>query len=303
MDQNTLLEKWLNETLSDAEMAEFQEMDDYPFFRDIVDHASSFKASSFSGMADYNVLKDRLPEKTKSSPTLIGTPWIMRIASVFVLGFALYFFFLFNTNISIETLVGQKITIELPDASVVVLNASSEIAYSKKGWDKKRSLRLTGEAFFDVSKGATFDVITPSGTVTVLGTEFNVKQRGSTFEVVCYEGRVRVASGPYAEELKAGDRLRLADGKLYVGKTTYRNPQWTGNVSDFQQIPFLEVIEELERQYQIKVLRKGVPVDTLFTGGFVHDSLENALRSIAEPMDLKFEITENNEVILTTREN
>jgi ferric-dicitrate binding protein FerR (iron transport regulator) len=227
----------------------------------------------------------------------------MRIASVFVLGFALYYFFLFNTDINIETLVGQKTTIELPDASVVVLNASSEIEYSKKGWNKKRSLHLTGEAFFDVIKGATFDVITPSGTVTVLGTEFNVKQRGAAFEVVCYEGSVRVDTGPYLEVLKAGDRLRFTDGKLYVGKTPNRNPQWTGNVSDFQQIPFLEVIQELERQYKVKIVRTGVPVETLFTGGFVHDNLLNALQSIAEPMDLNFVITDNNEVILTTREN
>ena len=303
MDKNTLLEKWLNDTLSDAEMKAFQEMDDYPFYKDIVDHASSFKASSFSGVADFDVLKERLSQKTATPSKLISSAWIMRIASVFVIGFALFYFFLFNTDVRVETLIGQKTTIELPDASVVVLNASSEIEYSKKGWVNNRSLNLSGEAFFDVTKGTTFDVITPSGTITVLGTEFNVKQRGAAFEVVCYEGSVRVATGPYSEVLKAGDRLRLSNGKLYVNKTTYRNPQWIGNVSDFQQVPFLEVIEELERQYQVKIIRKGVPVEALFTGGFVHDSLENALQSIAEPMDLNFVITDTNEVILTTREN
>lgn len=303
MDKNTLLEKWLNETLSDAEMAAFQEMDDYPFYKDIVDHASSFKASSFSGVADFDVLKERLSQKNAPPSKLINSAWIMRIASVFVIGFALFYFFLFNTNVRVETLIGQKTTIELPDASVVVLNASSEIEYSKKEWVNKRSLNLSGEAFFDVTKGATFDVITSSGTITVLGTEFNVKQRGAAFEVVCYEGSVRVDTGPYSEVLKAGGRLRLSNGKLYVNKTTYRNPQWINNVSDFQQVPFLEVIEELQRQYQVKIVRKGVPVEALFTGGFVHDNLENALESIAEPMDLNFVITDNNEVILTTREN
>ncbi len=303
MDQNSLLEKWLNDTLSDTEMEAFQELDDYPFYKDIVEDASRFKASSFSAVADFDALRKRLPKKSPPVRKLSSRPWLLRIASVFVIGFALYYFFLFRTDVRVETLVGQKTTIELPDASVVVLNALSEIEYSKKGWVNNRSLNLIGEAFFDVNKGATFDVITPSGTVTVIGTEFNVKQRGTGFEVACYEGIVRVTSGQYSKELRAGDRLRLSDGKLYVGKTTYHGPQWTSNISDFQQIPFLEVIEELERQYHIKVILKEVPKETLFTGGFVHDHLENAMQSIAEPMDLDFEITDNNEVTLIKREN
>ena len=301
MEKENLLKKWLNGTLTEEETSAFQELDDYALYKSIVEDAAHFRASELSTVTDFKLLQDKLPKKKTTRNNLKINPWYLRIASVFVIGVSVYFMFFLNATTTIATAVGEKITIVLPDASTVNLNAASEMSYVKKEWDNKRSLHLTGEAFFDVTKGATFDVITPSGTVTVLGTEFNVKQRGAAFEVVCYEGSVRVATGPYSEVLNEGDRLRLTDGKLYVGKTTYRNPQWTGNVSDFQQIPFLEVIEELERQYQIKVLREGVPVDTLFTGGFVHDSLENALRSIAEPMDLNFTI-DNNTVTLSHRE-
>jgi Fe2+-dicitrate sensor, membrane component len=65
----------------------------------------------------------------------------------------------------------------------VNLNSSSQLSYSKNKWDSKREVTLNGEAFFKVSKGSTFDVITLNGKVSVLGTQFNVKQRENYFEV------------------------------------------------------------------------------------------------------------------------
>ena len=36
----------------------------------------------------------------------------------------------------------------------------------------------------------------------------------------------------------------------------------------------------------------------LFSGGFVHNNLENALMSITEPMNLTFEISSPNQVLI-----
>jgi ferric-dicitrate binding protein FerR (iron transport regulator) len=284
-------------------MEAFQRSDDYPIYKNIADHAPSFKASAFSKVPDYESLKKRLEHKTASDSKVVPNRWLLRIASIFILGLATYFFFLQNNEIRMETSVGQKLTVELPDESVVIVNALSDIRYSEKEWDKKRSLHLNGEAFFDVAKGATFDVKTPEGIITVVGTEFNVKQRGTTLEVVCYEGMVRVVSGEYTELLNAGQRLRLSKGKLLRGSSPHSNPMWTRSISDFQQVPFREVIEELERQYKIKVTLNKVPLEKQFTGGFSHENLENAIRAIAEPMDLEYKIDSTNEVTLSRREN
>ena len=141
-------------------------------------------------------------------------------------------------------------------------------------------------------------MITSEGIVSVVGTQFNVKQRGSFFEVACFEGVVKVASQHVIEELKAGDRLRFVDGEQMLGKTTYQNPQWTKNVSSFERVNLAEVIAELERQYDIKVRTEDVDIARLFTGGFVHDSLENALKSICEPLDLGYRMENGNAVSL-----
>jgi ferric-dicitrate binding protein FerR (iron transport regulator) len=302
MEKEYLLEKWVKGTLSEEETKQFQESDDYPFYKAIIEDAACFKASRFSTAPDFKTLHGKLPTKKKNNPGILRNPWYLRIASVFVIGVSLYFMFFYQMVTNVTTGVGEKITIELPDASTVLLNASSQVRYVQKEWDKKRQITLQGEAFFDVAKGATFDVVTAKGTITVLGTEFNVRQRGTALEVICYEGKVRVAAGEITEILLPGDQLFLADGKILQRKTKEQTPSWTRNVSSFEERPFGEVLKELERQYNIQIRYEIKGQESiLFTGGFEHGNLENAVRSIAEPMDLNFTI-ENNIVTLTHRE-
>ena len=303
MDEKTLLEKWLKDSLTDAEKEAFQKTEDYPFYEQLVADASRFKASHFSNPSDFETLQKKIRDRDVPVKKLHPTTWLLRIASVFVIGFALFYFYLWPSEVRIETLAAEKTTLELPDASQVVLNAQSEITYNKRNWKEARTLELKGEAFFDVARGSRFDVVTPLGTVSVLGTEFNVKQRDRLFEVVCYEGIVKVVSGQLAEELRAGDRLRFTNGKALRSRTLSEGPEWTQNVSDFAGAPLSEVIEELERQYGVNVELIGLQGTTLFTGGFVHGDLQNAIRSIAEPLGLDYQINDNEVVILKTREH
>ncbi|WP_297763145.1 FecR family protein, partial [uncultured Muriicola sp.] len=274
MEKEYLLKKWLNGTLSEEETSAFQELDDYTLFKTIVEDAAHFKASSFSSATDYKLLQQKLPKKKTNRSIVRQIPWYAKIASVLVIGISVYFMFFLNAATTIETAVGEKITIVLPDASTVNLNAASEISYVKKEWDNKRLIKLFGEAFFDVANGSVFEVVTSEGTITVLGTEFNVKQRETTLEVACFEGKVRVDVGGVSEILEVGDQLFLRKGKIRLLRTQEELPSWTKNVSSFEREPFEEVLKELERHFKIQVKYeiKGQK-ETLFTGGFEHDNL------------------------------
>ena len=297
MDKEYLIQKWLTDKLSEQEMEAFEQLDDYSQLIGILENAKYFKASEFSTIDDFETFSLRLEKNKVPVRKLNWLKPFLRIASVFVIGLALSYFFLFNMDIKVQTLAGEKTTIELPDASTVVINALSEISYSKNKWNDKREVKMQGEAFFKVAKGAKFDVVTSEGVVSVVGTQFNVKQRGSYFEVECFEGIVKVTSHNASEQLNAGDRLRISDGSTpSLGKTIYQNPQWTKNVSSFDRVPLAQVIAELERQYDVNVRMENVDADRLFTGGFVHDSLENALKSISEPLDLGYRIESGNSV-------
>lgn len=296
MDKEYLIQKWLTDELSEQEMKAFKQLEEYPELTGIVVNAQYFKASEFSTVDDFKTFSERLEKNTVPVRKLNWVKPFLRIASVFVVGLALSYFFLFNRDVEIQTLAGEKTTIELPDASTVVVNALSEISYSKDKWKDERKVQLEGEAFFKVAKGAKFDVVTSEGIVSVVGTQFNVKQRGEYFEVKCFEGIVKVTSQNTSELLKAGDSYRFSNGTALLGKTVYQNPQWTKNVSSFERVSLTEVIAELERQYNVKVRMENVDADRLFTGGFVHDSLENALKSISEPLNLGYSIESTNTV-------
>ena len=295
MNKEKLIEKWLSDTLSEEESVAFEKLDDAAFLKDIVDDAAAFKASHFSVAPDYSQLKRRNNAHEQKGKILWMRP-LLRIASVVLIGFVLSYLFWPGGTVKMDTQFGEQSTLSLPDESIVILNAVSELAYNEKNWSENRRIKLIGEAFFDVVKGSRFQVVTPQGEITVLGTEFNVKQRGDFFEVKCYEGSVQVISGQNEVILKVGDNFRSIDGKVTSGKNSYTEPQWTKAVSTFERVTISEVFAELERQFGVVVSFENVDTQQLFTGGFTHNNLDNALKSISEPLNLDYKITETNKV-------
>ena len=302
MDKDYLIQKWLAEDLIPEEEKAFEALEDASFLKGIASDAKKFRAAQFSEAKTYADFKNvRDAHKTHVRKLKWVQP-LMRIASIFIIGFAVYYFFFHENLTRVETQFGEKLTIDLPDKSSVSINALSEIAYDEKGWNDDRTIKLEGEAFFDVAKGKQFVVSTQAGDVAVLGTEFNVKQRNGFFEVKCFEGTVQVTMEDHKTVLNQGDNIRWSNGKIEEGKNTYSVAQWTKNVSDFQRVAVSQVFSELERQYGVRVLLEDVDGKRLFTGGFVHDNLYNALKSITVPLDLDYVILENDKVRVKPRE-
>ena len=298
MNKNYLLKKWLNNELTVQEQSAFDQLEDAEFNKYIIATAQDFKASQFSKLASFESLQERIPRKQTPVRKLSWKQTLLKIASVLVLGFAVYYGFFYNQLTQVQTLAAEKTVISLPDTSTVILNAASEISYHKKSWEDNRELQLEGEAFFKVAKGKKFDVKTTDGVVSVLGTQFNVKQRDAYFEVICYEGVVQVTTKKIVKKLLAGDTFRMDSGVQFSGATNDVAPQWTANMSSFKSVRFQQVLEELQRQYNITITYDGTKKTQFFTGAFVHDNLENALQAITAPLGLTYKIEENNKVIL-----
>lgn len=301
MEKDYLVKKWLNDDLTEAERMEFERMEESKLDRRILEEAKRFKASQFSETPKFAELEDRLRTQT-AMPKKAWLRPLVAIAAALVVGVGLYSLLFLNASTNVQTLASEKATITLPDASEVTLNAFSELSFNESKWSNKREVNLEGEAFFKVAKGETFDVLTSQGTVTVIGTQFNVKERPDFFEVVCYEGVVAVKLGERIQQLTAGAGLRLVNDEVQLSTTVYTLPQWTKNVSDFRGVPFHEVIAELERQYAIELSYPEEKSTLLFTGGFVHDSLENALLSITQPLNLNYIIESSSQVTLSNSE-
>ncbi len=95
MEEKSLLEKWLNDSLTEAERETFQQEEAYPFYERLIADASHFKASQFSEPSDFETLQKKIRTREVPVRKLHPTTWLLRIASVFVIGFALYYFILF----------------------------------------------------------------------------------------------------------------------------------------------------------------------------------------------------------------
>ena len=298
MEKDDLIEKWLKDELSDTEMAAFKKLDDYKLNRAIIENARYFKASDISTVEDFETFKKTYFTRKSLNNKIKWQSPIFKIAAVLVVAIGVYFMFFFNNIVHHKTLAGEKNTIELPDHSLVSLNALSQIEFSKNQWNDKRTVQLEGEAYFKVTKGKTFDVITTDGTVTVVGTQFNVKQRNHYFEVKCYEGKVKVTSNGIERLLEKGDMYQILDGKFVENKIVSVTPSWLDNKSIFEAIPFKEVLAEMERQFNIEIRYKNIDTNRLFTGGFVHNNLEYALIAITKPMNLTYELSSSKLVIL-----
>nr|WP_321237322.1 FecR family protein [uncultured Psychroserpens sp.] len=291
MNREDLIQKWLDYNLNPQELEAFKQLEDYDELITLDTHLKGFKADTVPTDHALKEVWDSINSTHKKTNKLL--PILSKIAAVLVICFGIYFYTT-TLDTTANTLVSQQKTIVLPDASEVKLNAMSTITFNESDWNNNRSLYLQGEAYFKVAKGQKFDVETELGTVTVLGTQFNVKQRLDYFEVTCYEGKVSVETNIKQNTLLAGDTFLIIDGKyIATEKENLSSPSWLNHNSTFKSIPYKEVIAEFERQYNVSVEFNNLDDSQNFTGSFTHNDIEIALKSITLPLQLKYSKTDN----------
>ncbi len=296
MKREELIKKWLDNELNVQELKAFKQLEDYEDLVKISNSVMQFKAPVYNTTEELNTALQHINTKQHSRNWFRP---ILRIAAVLALSISVYYYTT-TLDTNIVTLAAQKTLLELPDASQVSLNASSTLTFNKSDWKTNRDVLLEGEAFFKVTKGSKFNVKTTAGTVTVLGTQFNIKQRNNYFEVICYEGSVRVTHKTDIVTLKPGNSFLIIDGKVIAKeKETSLNPSWIDNKSAFKSMPFAYVIYEFERQYNVTINTQSIDLEQLFTGSFVHNNKELALKSITLPLNLNSSIEKNNSIVLS----
>ena len=295
MEKEYLIKKWLDNELTSEEEIAFNTSEDFSFLTGLTNDLKEAKlTSNFNEELEFSKLKIKLElEKTKKTK-VISFNLITRIAAIFVLGFSTLFYITSKKEVS--TLIGETTVLNLPDNSKVTINASSSVQIKRFNWD--RNITLRGEAYFEVEKGKKFTVATKDALVKVLGTKFNVISRDNYFETICYEGRVLVTYKNTKRVLNVGDKFLVIDNKTIETRNTKKDPhKWNGDKSSFKNTPIKYVLKEFERHYNVRI-KANFNVDEKFTGSFVHDNENLALKSIALPFNLKIQ-KKNNSITLS----
>lgn len=201
---------------------------------------------------------------------------------------------------------GQHVEIGLPDGTNVHINALSKLEYPAVFTGGKREVNLTGEAFFDVAHNPSNPFIVHTGTCSVeaLGTSFNVDAYPDHGEFIAslVEGRIRVRDNlsAYAVELKPGQRTRHTDGRLVV-EPAPRNETflWRDGVMAYENIPFAEMIHELEKYFGVKIRDQRLKSsDKLFSGKVrISDGLDHAMWVLQRSDNFTYRWSDNRDEI------
>lgn len=288
MEREELIKKWLDNNLNPEEQIAFEQLEDYSDLIKMDSALKGFKAPEFATDQAFQALKPKLIKSNK------GTLWygpLLRIAAILAVGFSIYYYTT-TLETEVDTAIAEQTTIKLPDNSTVALNANSTLSFNENRWENSREVELQGEAFFKVAKGQRFDVITSGGTVSVLGTQFNVKQREAYFEVTCYEGLVGVSHNNAMVKLQPGDSFIIIDGKQIANeKENAVQPQWLQGESSFKNVPLKFVLDEFKNQYKYTIHSDDIDMSRLFTGSFIHNNLDLALKSVTIPLNLSYSIS------------
>jgi ferric-dicitrate binding protein FerR (iron transport regulator) len=293
MKENYFLAKWLNKELTDEELTNYVSSKDILAYKKIIATSNNLQTPKFDAE---NVLNTIKINSHKQKVRKLNFNFAYKVAAAIAI-IASSFYFISSKSTVYTTKLAEKTNFTLPDQSKVELNADSKISFKEKNWNTHRNLKLKGEAYFSVKKGSKFTVNTKLGSVSVLGTKFNVIVRGNYFQVTCYRGLVSVSYKNKTIKVPAGTSFKaennIAEKTFEIENTL---PSWIQNFSTFKSMPYHFVIEELQRQYKIKIEYNSELANTLFTGTFTHTNLNLALKAVTVPLNLTFKTISDHKV-------
>ena len=199
---------------------------------------------------------------------------------------------------------GQKSALTLSDGTKVWLNTDSKLTYSNDFSGKKRAVVLVGEAFFDVShdKKKPFIIHTRDMHIKVLGTAFNVRAypNEKSSEASLIRGIIQVSFTKRPNEqlmLKPNEKITFSNTDIAPRNRqedlplitldnitvepstgTILETAWTKGKFAFKSRPFVEIVEDLERIYDVEIeIVRGSIRSRRFTASFDNETLDEVL--------------------------
>ena len=267
----------------------------------IDDNLSNSDLNEFLGKVevDFEKSKDdiwsQLEKEIDAKPGVkrrISITAIMSMAATFILLFSVFAFMRYHTA-TVNSDKGQHLVYSLPDGSKVSMNAESTLEYHPYWWQFSRQINFEGEAFFEVEKGSVFQVKSEAGRTIVLGTSFNIYSRSGKYNVDCMTGKVKVISPAKNEViLTPSYSAEIQDnGQIYVSKFSeqIKSSRWINNMFSFTSVPLVEVLNEVERQFDIEI-EANISTELIYTGHFsANRTIEETLDLLCKPFGLEFE--------------
>jgi transmembrane sensor len=198
---------------------------------------------------------------------------------------------------------GQKASVQLPDGSYVRLNSASELRYSPDFGKKSRTVKLVGEAYFDVQSDPDnpFIVLTRSDLqVKALGTKFNIKSYPNDEQIIgtLIEGKIEVSSPLLSEVLNPYDRVMYHTKEMRFSRFHIDNAEeaifWMTDQFVFDKETLENIARILERTYNVTISFASPDIREIqYSGKIKNNSMENVLSLITVVSPLQYTMTDS----------
>ncbi|MFD1141670.1 FecR family protein [Larkinella insperata] len=256
----------------------------------------------------WQLVKRQLNQETVRPLGTGGWRWVQVAATILlVVGVALLAYFIptssqpENSYQTVETPIGKRSRIVLPDQSVVWLNARSKLRYPTRFDHSNREVSLEGEGYFEVRSAPEkpFFVHTDRTTVRVTGTAFNVYAYPAETDqrVILVHGQVAVShtGSPAFSILKPGFSATIRstrDPIVIQAVNVAEHTGWTTGKLEFKHLAFEELARRLERRFHIHILFANPKYrQETFSGSFdENEPLEQVLQVIQASSDFNYSI-------------
>ena len=193
----------------------------------------------------------------------------------------------------ITTRYKEKRIVILPDQSKVILNSDSKLEYPEVFNDNVRTLNSVPTTCIP------FIITSKNASIQVVGTEFNVWARDNETRVAVKNGHVRLNT----KKENTDNYVNLYKNQMSFVKDNEK-PQlpkeidiavyldWLENRLVFEKTPLSEVVEEIERFYDVTIKLDKKLQDRLLTAEFTDTSIEPVLDKICLVFDARYSYKE-----------
>ena len=196
--------------------------------------------------AEYRAVKSKLGKSRRIAPfwriaagvlIAIGVFWLVRNFSV--------------GRASTIVYSGPQESIQLEDGSTIWLQEGTTFEIDFQ--ESSRTATLEGQGYFEVTPDATrpFAIATNLGTITVVGTAFEVLVRPDTLRVNVSEGQVRLSTDDASVLLEAGEMGVVLSGMIQKKRANKPAGAWRIAPIRFDQTSLSEVLNAIENYYAI----------------------------------------------------
>lgn len=202
----------------------------------------------------------------------------------------------------VYTCMNGKSKIALPDGTKVWLHANTTLTYGNDYQERNRLVRISGEAYFEVTKDEkkSFIVQTDGMQVVVHGTKFNVEAPANATEsrVSLIEGSVSLETSSENLFLKPGE-IAVYDKKngkmgIETGDVAFEM-LWANDKFFLVNKSLGEVCRYLSQWYNVKInIEDGLKDKYMYTFTLRNEPLEEIIRLMSRINPISYNFDEDN---------